>query len=125
MIVKNKYLGSEDSDMEDIETPLSPPEKPANLVTFYIVENRGGGLSDEDLRTEFREKIGQQEKQKWKQKWKKVKKRYQKLLQLFVIGYIHYLMVHYPKNHGMILVNKKEQKYPKNHGMILLQILQI
>ncbi len=64
--------------------PSSPPTKPPNVVMFYVEHNRGGVLNDEELRLEFNEKIGKQEKQKWKTKHKKEKKRYRKLLQLYI-----------------------------------------
>eukprot|EP01083_Nonionella_stella_P111503 327052_1 len=40
--------GSEDSDMEDLQTPNFPPEKPPNLVLYYIVDNRDRGLTYEE-----------------------------------------------------------------------------
>ena len=60
-----------------------PPEKPPNAVMFYIEHNRGRGLSDEQLKTEFNESLGKQEKQKWKTKHKKAKRKYHKLLNLY------------------------------------------
>lgn len=75
--------GSDDSDLENLETPSEPPEKPSSMIQFYIDHHRHSGLSTEELRQQFSETLGKQEKQRWKTKHKKARKRYHKLLQLY------------------------------------------
>ncbi len=63
--------------------PSEPPRKPLSAVQFYVEHNRHLGLSDNELRTQFSQTLGKQEKQRWKTKHKKARKRYHRLLQLY------------------------------------------
>eukprot|EP01084_Bolivina_argentea_P124930 221391_1 len=81
---------AEDSDYEHLSVPLHPPEKPSNTVQLYVQHNKGQGRSEEELRINFNENLGKQERQKWKTKHRKAKKRYHKLLQLYMNAHPEY-----------------------------------
>mmetsp|Transcript_46328 Transcript_46328/g.77020 ORF Transcript_46328/g.77020 Transcript_46328/m.77020 type:complete len:463 (-) Transcript_46328:90-1478(-) len=73
--------GSEDYEL--LTAPSEPPEKPPHKVMFYVENNRHRGINDEDLRTEFNESLGKEERQKWRRRHTRAKKKYQKLLELY------------------------------------------
>eukprot|EP01084_Bolivina_argentea_P167534 290746_1 len=73
-----------DSDYEELSVPQYPPEKPPGIVNYYVEQNKNGPNTENELRLQWKEGLGQIERQKWKKKHKKLQKRYEALLQLYV-----------------------------------------